>query len=115
MWIRLLLLAGLALTGYSAFVRRRRMPVHIMLIMMFLAAAAGMVVFPDVTNWAAARLGVGRGVDLVTYLVEVSLLFIVLHYYSKFVLLQQQLTTLTRELTFLRQDLDQLRGPKAGE
>lgn len=106
MWIRILLLAGLAAIGYFAFLRRRRMPVHIVLILTFLAAASAMVVFPDVTNWAAARVGVGRGADLVTYLVQISLLFIVIHYYSKFVLLQQQLVTLTREVAYLRRALE---------
>jgi hypothetical protein len=115
MWIRVLLLIGLASIGYFAFLRRHRMPLHIMLIMAFLASAAGMVIFPDVTNWAAARVGVGRGADLVTYVVEVSLLFIVIHYYSKFVLLQQQLTTLTRELAFVKRELEVTGGSEPAD
>ena len=106
MLIRLLLLTALAAIGYVVFLRRHRLPVHIVLVMSLLLLAALAVVFPDMTTVVANRLGVGRGADLINYLVEVGLLFIVLHYYTKFVELQEQLTLLVREIATLRATLE---------
>ncbi|MBF5044744.1 DUF2304 domain-containing protein [Aggregicoccus sp. 17bor-14] len=102
MLIRLLLLTGLALIGYYAFLRRTKVPVHIAVVLALLGGSASLVLFPDVTTTVARAVGVGRGSDLVTYLVEISLLFIVLHYYTKFTELEGQLKTLVRELAMLR-------------
>lgn len=44
----------------------------------------------------------GRGADLITYLVEVGILFVVLHYYMKFVELEERITELVREIALLR-------------
>jgi hypothetical protein len=85
MIIRLLLLSGLAAIGWLVFLRRTRLPFHIVIVFAVLAVAALAVIFPDLTAEAAQLVGVGRGVDLVTYLVEIGALFVLLHYYTKFV------------------------------
>lgn len=110
MIIRLSLLAALAAMGYWGFLRRSRLPVHILLVFALLGVAALAVVFPASTTVVANVVGVGRGADLVAYLVEVSLLFVCLHYYTKFVDLQRQITDLVRELAMLRAELE-LDGP----
>jgi hypothetical protein len=107
--IRLLLLGALGLISYQVFVRRHRLPVHIVLVLSVLLLAALAVLFPDMTTVVANRLGVGRGADLINYLVEVGLLFIVIHYYTKFVELQEQITVLTREIALLRGRQEHLR------
>jgi hypothetical protein len=107
MIIRILLLSGLAATGWLVFLRRNRLPVHIMLVFVMLGGGAVAVVFPQLTNDVATAVGVGRGADLITYLVEVGVLFVLLHYYTKFVELQRQLTQLVRELALLRAELDE--------
>jgi len=116
--IRLLLLGALGLIGYQVFLRRRRLPVHIVLVLGMLLLAGLAVLFPDMTTVVANRLGVGRGADLVNYLVEVGLLFIVIHYYAKFVELQEQITVLAREIALLRERQERLgaaaRGTGAG-
>lgn len=107
MLIRVVLLGALALIGYHVFLRRRRLPVHIVLVLAVLALAALAVVFPDMTTVVANRLGVGRGADLINYLVEVGLLFIVVHYYAKFGELEERITVLVRELALLRARVDE--------
>jgi hypothetical protein len=106
MMIRLLLLSGLAATGWLVFLRRNRLPVHILTIFALLAAGGTMVVFPDITARAAVAVGVGRGADLVTYLVEIGTLFVLLHYYTKFVELERRMTEMVREIAILRAEVE---------
>jgi small membrane protein len=106
MIIRVLLLVGLAAIGYSIFLRRNRLPFHIMTVFLLIGAAAVAIIFPDVTQDAANLVGVGRGTDLVTYLSIVAVMFVLLHYYTKFVELQRQLTEVTRELAILRGEVE---------
>jgi hypothetical protein len=102
MMIRILLLLGLAATGWLVFLRRNRLPFHIVTVFALLVVGAVAVVVPDATQRVAEFVGVGRGTDLVTYVAIVAVLFVLLHYYTKFVELQQQVTRLTRELAILR-------------
>lgn len=108
MIIRILLLSGLAATGWLVFLRRTRLPFHIVIVFAVLAVAGVAVIFPDITAEAADLVGVGRGADLVTYLVEVGTLFVLLHYYTKFVELERRQTEIVRELAILRAELDRV-------
>lgn len=110
MIIRVLLLSALAAIGYMVFLRRSRFPVHILLVFLMLAIAGTAVLFAEKTDIVAAWFGVGRGVDLITYLVLVSLLYTVTHYYTKFVDIEQQLTQLVREIAILRAEVRQAKG-----
>jgi hypothetical protein len=103
--IRVILLALIAAAGYHFFLRRTRLPVHIALLFVMLASAALLVVRPGLSDPIAQALGVERGADLVVYLVMVGLLFTSLHYYTKFVELQNQTAALARELALLRAEL----------
>ena len=102
MTIRILLIAGLAATAWLVFLRRNRLPFHIVTVFGLFAIAALAVIFPGLTQSVAELVGVGRGADLVTYLSIVGLIFFLVHYYTKFVELQEQITTLTRELSIQR-------------
>lgn len=106
MIIRVGLLLGLAVTALYVIRRRHRFPGHLILVLAILGLAAAAVLFPDITQLAAGWAGVGRGADLVNYLVEMSLLFIVIHYYTKFVRVDEGLTTIIRELALLRAELE---------
>lgn len=109
MIIRALLLAALAATGYLVFLRRNKLPFHIMLVFALLALGGAAVLAPEKTlDDIANAFGVGRGVDLITYLFEAAALFVLLHYYTKFVELQRQLTTVTREVAILRAEVERL-------
>jgi hypothetical protein len=108
MIIRLLLLSGLAATGWLIFLRRNRLPLHIMTVFGLIAAGGVAVVFPGITQRVAELVGVGRGADLVAYLAIVVVMFVLLHYYTKFVELQRHVTELTRELAILRAEVDRV-------
>jgi hypothetical protein len=110
MIIRLLLLAGLAAIGFFVFLRRNKLPFHIVIVFLMLALGAGAVLAPEQTlDDIAQAFGVGRGVDLITYLFEAGCAFILLHYYTKFVDLQRQVTDLTREMAILKAEVEQAR------
>lgn len=111
MMIRVLLIGGFAAIGWFVFRRRNRLPLHIMLVFLLLVAGAVAVVFPMLTTDVANLLGVGRGADLVTYIAIVTVMFVLVHYYTKFVELQQQVTDLTRELAILRAEVDRVAPP----
>ena len=111
MIIRILLLGGLAATGWLVFLRRNKLPFHIVIVFLLLAIGAAAVLAPEATlDDIAHAFGVGRGADLVTYLLEVAFLFTLLHYYTKFVDLQRQLTEVTREVAILRAELERAQG-----
>lgn len=115
MIIRILLLLGLAAIGWFIFLRRNRLPFHIMTVFLLIGAGALAVIFPDITQRAADLVGVGRGADLITYIAIVAVMFVLLHYYSKFVDMQRQLTQVARELAILRGEVDRVAPPAATE
>jgi hypothetical protein len=104
--IRVVMLSGLAAIGYLVFLRRNRLPFHIVTVFTLLAAGAAAVLFPGATDDVAHYVGVGRGVDLITYIFEAAVMFVLIHYYTKFVELQRQLTQLTRDMAILKAELD---------
>jgi hypothetical protein len=113
MIIRLLMLSGLTAIGWLVFLRRNKLPIHIVIVFGLLGAGAWAVLFPDQTDIIANYVGVGRGVDLITYLFEITAMFVLIHYYTKFVELQRQLTDLVREMALLRADLERDPPPPA--
>jgi hypothetical protein len=106
---RIVFLTALAAIGYLGFVRRNRLPVNIMLLFVVLGLAAVAVIFPEEMDPIAQYMGVTAGVDMIVYLVQVGLLFMSLHFYTKFVDHQRQIATLVREMAILKADLDQAR------
>jgi hypothetical protein len=110
MFIRIIMLSALVAIGYLGFVRRNRLPFNIMLVFAILVVAGVAVVFPERTDSIANWAGVGRGVDLIGYLVQVLLLFMALHFYTKFVDIQRQLTRIVRELAILRSEREAQMG-----
>ena len=102
MIIRILLIAGLSAIGFFVFLRRNKLPFHIMTVFLLLAAGAVAVIVPNMTSEVAQFVGVGRGADLVTYIAIIAVMFVLLHYYTKFVELQQKMTELAREMAILR-------------
>lgn len=105
MIIRILLLTGLAAIGWFVFLRRNKLPFHIVMVFGLLAAGAVAVVMPETTQQVAEFVGVGRGADLVMYVSIVAILFVLIRYYAKFVELQRDVTQLTRELAIMRAEV----------
>ena len=108
MIIRIVLLTAFAAIGWFVFLKRNRLPFHIVIVFALLITGAVAVIFPQHTDIVANFVGVGRGVDLITYLIEVVVLFVLLHYYTKFVELQRQLTDVVRELAILRAEVERV-------
>ena len=106
MIIRIVLLSALAAIGYFGFLRRNRLPVNIMVVLAILAIAGAAVLFPAHTDALAQWMGVGVGKDLIVYLVQVLLLFVSVHFYTKSVDHQRQLAQLVREIAILRAEVE---------
>ncbi len=62
------------------------------------SAAAAAIVDPGIPQGIATRLGIGRGADLVLYLLVLAFLWGSFYSYSCFVRLQRQLTEVVRHL-----------------
>ncbi len=112
MIIRVVLLSALAAIGWFVFLKRNRLPFHIVIVFAMLAVGAVAVVFPEDTDVIANFVGIGRGVDLIMYVIHVAVLFVLLHYFTKFVELERNVTTLTRELAILRAEVERVAPPE---
>lgn len=56
------------------------------------------VLFPGTVTWLAARVGVGRGTDLVLYMLVIAFLFTAIGLYQRIQQLEERLTQLARAL-----------------
>jgi small membrane protein len=107
MIIRVLLLTVLAAIGWFVFLRRNKMPFHIVTVFLLLVSGAVAVITPQTTDHVAQFVGVERGADLIVYLSIVAIFFVLIHYYTKFTELQRNVTHLAREIAILRADIEQ--------
>jgi hypothetical protein len=64
------------------------------------------VLRPDDVTWAANRLGVGRGADLLLYALAVGTIFLMLNTYLRFRALDRQMTELVRSLALREAERD---------
>ena len=62
------------------------------------SAAAAAIVDPGIPQAVAIRIGIGRGADLVLYMVVLAFLWGSFYFYSGFVRLERQLTEVVRHL-----------------
>jgi small membrane protein len=108
MWIQLLLLSVIAV-ALVMFVRRwygvRMQASKRIAFFAFLAVNAWAVVRPDDVTWVANRLGVGRGADLVLYLLVAGFALATLNTYLRFRELDRRFTELTRTLAIREAEL----------
>lgn len=101
MWIQILLLIGIAgtvlpLTRGAAGARHQA--IRRLLLVAFVVLAGFAVLFPRVLTRVANLLGVGRGTDLLLYLLVIAFLSFVATSYRRFGAFEQRVTTLTRRL-----------------
>jgi hypothetical protein len=57
-----------------------------------------LVLFPDVSTWAANRIGVGRGVDLLFYFAHLFFLLVAVSLWRRLITLTAAVTHLSREI-----------------
>lgn len=104
MWIQILLIA--AIIVLAVFMMRRtgadsHLAIRRLLMMLFVVAAILSVLFPQWLTWLAQLVGVGRGTDLVLYALIVMFLTFIYTQYRRNIVLQRQLTLLSRKIALL--------------
>lgn len=96
MVIKFILIAGLLiLTLVCLLVLKSRLATRLFVAMQLLVGVL-LVLFPETTNWLAAKVGVGRGTDLLFYLMVLVVYACALVVLAKFRSLERQITELTR-------------------
>jgi hypothetical protein len=114
--IKFLLLAAIVLVGYYA-VRGSRRAFHRVVwrgfVCLALAAAAFSVVFPNALTWVANKVGVGRGADLLLYLVTVTFMLVSVVLFRRLADLERKYVTLARTLA-IREARGEEGHPEAG-
>jgi hypothetical protein len=80
------------------FVRFRSASLERILVFLFTVMACIFVVYPGATTWIAHWLGVGRGTDLLLYVITIMFFFFFLLTYSRFLHMERVLTRIIREL-----------------
>jgi hypothetical protein len=102
--IKYILLIGLAGVGFYAF-RVTSSSTHLAIRrlagLLVLALGAVSVVFPNVTAWAASKVGVTRGADLVFYTLTVASLFVWSSVYARLQHLEDKYGALVRHLAIM--------------
>jgi len=94
--IKILLITGVAFIAVYFFLRLRNSLFDIFLLLALIFAAVVFILFPDITNQLAAKLGVGRGADLVFYTSILIFWFVILKLYARIRKLEQIITTIVR-------------------
>ncbi|MFD1506734.1 DUF2304 domain-containing protein [Georgenia yuyongxinii] len=108
MWIQLLLLLGIAATviPLTRSAGARHQAIRRLLLGGFVLLAVFAVLFPSVLTSVANALGVGRGTDLLLYMLVIAFLTYVSSSYRRLTGLNQKLTVLARELALTRAALE---------
>lgn len=88
----------------------RHQAIRRILMLLFIVAAASSVFFPQVWTWAANLVGIGRGADLLLYLLVLTFLGFVATTYRRFRRLETDVTELARELALLRAEKAKSQG-----
>lgn len=95
--IQILLILGVSLLAIYYVIRLKKTVVDLILMLILIATAIGFILWPEMTNRIARRLGVGRGADLVYYICILLFSFALLKLYSRMRRLEQEFTRLLRE------------------
>lgn len=83
----------------------RKQAIRRVVMLIFVLAAASSVFFPQWWTWVANLLGIGRGADLLLYLLVLIFIGFVANTYRRFRQLEGSLTTVARELALLKNQL----------
>jgi small membrane protein len=81
--IQILLLTMFLAGTVLYFTRNRTRLIDRVFVLAFVLTGAILVSFPEISDWMASLLGVGRGVDAVTYFMLVFLSYTCLQLYAK--------------------------------
>jgi len=95
-WVVLPILLLLVVLELVALVRGRERRRFVAMRLLVWTVAAVAVGLPDTTSSVARMLGIGRGTDLVVYLFLLAFIATSFFFYSRYTLLQRQITELVR-------------------
>ena len=95
--IKILLITGVAFIAVYFFMRLRNSLLDILLLLFLIAAATTFILFTNITNQLANKLGVGRGADLVFYTSIIIFWFVILKLYARIRKLEQTITLVVRK------------------
>lgn len=95
--IQLVLLTGVAFISLYFLVRLKKRLLELFLLLCMIACAVVFILWPEVTNIIAKKLGVGRGADLIFYISILIFWFVVLKLYIRIRKLEQAFTNIVRE------------------
>jgi small membrane protein len=95
--IQLVLVTGFIFIGLYFLIRLKKRLLDIILLFLMIAAAIVFVLWPNVTNVIANKLGVGRGADLIFYLSILIFWFVALKLYARIRKLEQLFTQIIRD------------------
>jgi len=101
MWIKILLALGLAAFAVVGLVGRQRAgrkALRRLAIFVFGAGAVIAVLDPAAITWVANRVGVGRGTDLVLYVLVIAFLFTIVGFSARFSDTEDRLVQLARSV-----------------
>jgi hypothetical protein len=109
--------AVVAVAAIAFFVLRgggaRHQAVRRLLLLLFVAGVAVSVFFPQVLTWLARLVGIGRGTDLLLYVLVIVFLGFATTTYRRFRHLEADITELSRRLAILQADPPPARSAKA--
>jgi hypothetical protein len=95
--IQIILLTGISFIGIYFILSLRKKILDIVLLAIMVVIALAFIVWPDLTNIIAHKLGVGRGADLVFYVSIIIFWFIVLKLYIRIRKLEKMFTEIIRK------------------
>jgi len=104
-WIQLLLLIGIALVTVlltRSTTDARHQAVRRVLLALFALVTAAAILFPAIVGRVAELVGVGRGTDLLLYLLVIAFLSFIATSLRRVKMLDRRIAELTRELALLQ-------------
>lgn len=94
----------IAFIVYKVFLRFQKKHISIRELVfwfLFWVTAGVVIALPQTTSWLASRFGIGRGVDLVTYVIMLFLVYSVFRLTVALRQVEHHVTKLTREIAIL--------------
>ncbi|MDD7687704.1 MAG: DUF2304 domain-containing protein [Actinomycetaceae bacterium] len=105
MLIKIILIAAVLVIAYflvRSTANAKNVALRRLLLLFFVIVAVVSIIFPSVTTKVANFVGVGRGVDLLLYLLIIAFLSYAVVSYRRMNILEWKLADMARELTIAR-------------
>ncbi|WP_082418276.1 DUF2304 domain-containing protein [Flaviflexus massiliensis] len=103
--IKLVLIVGVLIVAFlliRSTSNTKNVAVRRLLLVLFVIIALVSILFPEITTEVAQFVGVGRGADLVLYLLVISFLSYAVVSYRRMNIFENRITDLARELAITR-------------